>query len=131
MNLSYFILVYFLQLALTLPRFWRTCRQPQPWLLYFSHHALDVFLFWSPVFLRTRADYLAHAVLVLLVGAHWFLNNNKCIMTTWMNRRCGYSEGDWLDSLKNMFGLRERSEWFHFIWLGLLLGWDVWNLANA
>jgi hypothetical protein len=128
MNTLYFILVYFLQLALTAPRVRRTCRQPQPWLLYFAHHALDVFLFWSPVFLRTRPDYIIHALLVLLVGAHWALNNNRCIMTQWMNRRCGYPEDNWLDSLKNMFGFREYSEWFHFIWLGVLLGWDAWMI---
>lgn len=128
MNWSYFILVYFLQIALTLPEFRQTCRQPQPWLLYFSHHILDVFLFWSPLFLRTRSDYIAHASATIIVIIHWLMNNNTCIMTTWMNKRCGYPEGDWLDSLKNMVGLRTRSEWFHFIWLGLLLGWDVWML---
>jgi hypothetical protein len=125
---SYFILVYLLQIALTAPRFRQTCRHPQPWLLYFVHQALDVFLFWSPVFLRTRSDYAIHTLLVLLVVVHWIFNNNRCIMTTWMNRRCAYPEERWLDSLKNMFGLREHSIWFHFVWLGVLLVWDAWML---
>jgi hypothetical protein len=130
MNWLYFSLVYFIQVAATWGRFQATCQPAdgRPLALYFAHHALDVFLFWSPVFLRTRADYAAHTLLVLIVGAHWFYNNNRCIFTVEMNRRCGYPEGAWLDSLKNKFGLRERSEWFHFIWLGVLLAWDVWML---
>lgn len=128
MNWVYFILVYFAQIVATLPEFRATCQQPQPWPLYVSHHALDVFLFWGPVFVRSPEDFAVHAVMILIVATHWFYNNNRCIMTEWMNERCGYAERRWLDSLKNRLGLRAWSEWFHFIWLGVLLGYDVWML---
>lgn len=128
MNWLYFILVYFTQLVLTIPEFRATCRQPLPWLLYFGHHTLDVFVFWGPVFLRSPADYAIHAVITLIVGLHWFYNDNRCIATEMMNARCGYERGRWLDSLKNRLGLRSWSEGFHFIWLGILLGYDAWVL---
>ena len=63
-----------------------------------------------------------------IVALHWITNDNNCIATEYMNRLCGYKEDQWLDSLKNMFDLRKYSEYFLFIWLGLLAVHDVYHI---
>ena len=97
-----------IQIFATFPKFKNTCKNPgiQTWLLYFAHHALDVFLFWSVLFLTTRTEFFLHLLAVIIVGIHWFTYDNKCIATVIMNRMCDYPDSEWLDSLKNMFGLR-------------------------
>lgn len=131
MNIVVFFVIYVLQLGITWPTFWRTCKglDIHTFLLYMGHHAFDVFLFWSFLFLNTRNEYMIHILLVTVVLAHWAIYNNKCILTVYMNRFCGYNEGDWLDSLKNRLGLRNTSEYFHFIWLGVLVVYDVFLLV--
>lgn len=132
MLLLSFILVYTLQISLTFPNFYSSCRSlsVSSVLLYFAHHLVDVFLFWSFLFLTTRAEFTTHFVLVLIVAVHWFTNQNRCIATVTMNRMCGFPEGDWLDSLKNRFGLRAFSEHFHFIWIGILMVQDLYYMLR-
>jgi hypothetical protein len=57
------------------------------------------------------------------------LNNNECIATVYMNERCGYPKNEWLPSLKNSFGLRQITEYFQFIWIGILLFYDIYQLS--
>jgi hypothetical protein len=125
-----FASVILLQVALTLPRFINTCesKTPYTWTLYFGHHVLDVFLFWSFLFLTTPFEFALHLLILLGVVIHWYTYDNKCIITVLMNRKCGYPENQWLDSLKNMLGLRNLSENFHFIWMAILALQDVTNL---
>ena len=127
-----FLIVYFIQLALTFPKFQATCDRKTlySYSLYFIHHLLDVFLFWSFLFLTTRTDYLLHILLVVIVAIHWLTYDNLCILTVIMNRQCGYPDEMWLDSLKNMLGLRTFSEYFLFIWLGVLVAYDVFMLQK-
>ncbi len=116
-----------LQIFLTFPNFYNTCENKSlyAYFLYFTHHAFDVFLFWSIFFLRTKIEYLIHILFVFIIFVHWISYDNKCIVTVWMNRECGYPEEQWLDSLKNMFHLKEVNEYFHFIWLGLILVYEL------
>ncbi len=127
-----FLGVYLLQILVTLPTFYATCasKSAETWLLYFLHHALDVFLFWSFLFLTEPIEFVLHFLLAIAVAVHWFQNNNTCILTVYMNRMCGYDARDWLDSLKNRLGLRAVSENFHFIWIGLLLVQDSFAVLS-
>ncbi len=130
MNIPIFLFFYTLQIFLTFPTFYNTCENKSlySYFLYFTHHALDVFLFWAIFFLRTKIEYFIHILFVFIVFVHWIFYDNKCISTVWMNRECGYPEEQWLDSLKNMFHFRELNEYFHFIWVGLLLIYDVYKI---
>jgi hypothetical protein len=126
-----FLIIFLIQIIVTFHKFKNTCKNPgiQTWSLYFAHHALDVFLFWSVLFLTTRTEFFLHLLAVIIVGIHWFTYDNKCIATVIMNRMCGYPESEWLDSLKNMFGLRSYSEYFQFVWIGLLAMYDIYKLV--
>ena len=132
MRLDYFLVVFVIQIALTLPKFATTCAtlNLENWGVYVFHHALDVYLFWSVLFLTTRLDFTLHLMSCVLVGLHWFFNNNLCVLTVYLNRKCGYNETDWLDSLKNKLGLRSLSEYFHFVWIGLLMAYDIMRLLT-
>ncbi len=125
-----FLFVFMLQILLTLPRFLQTCESKTlyTWSLYIFHHLFDVFLFWSFLFLTTKFEFGIHLLILIGVVIHWFSYDNKCIITVLMNRECGYPEDHWLDSLKNMLGLREINEYFHFIWMALLALLDIYKL---
>jgi hypothetical protein len=125
-----FFLVFGIQIILTLPRFYETCKTKSAytWSLYFFHHLFDIFLFWSFLFLTTKFEFGLHLLILISVVIHWLTYDNKCIITVLMNRECGYPEEEWLDSLKNMFGLRNIHEYFHFIWMALLAFQDIYIL---
>ncbi len=127
MNLTVFVAIFFLQIALTIRRFVSTCKRLdwKSWLIYFFHHATDVFLFWSFLFLQKKLEFGIHLLAVIVVAVHWLFYKNRCIVTVTANEMCGYPEDEWLDSLKNMFGLRKISEYFQFIWLGVLAVQDM------
>lgn len=126
-----YLLIYFLQISTTLPNFIQSCFDLSfpNLLIFFIHHLLDVFIFWAIFFLNTKTEYIIHIITCILVAIHWFSYGNRCYATVYMNRRCGYDEDYWLDSLKNRSGLRRFSEYFQFIWLGLIIFWEVYQLA--
>ncbi len=120
-----------LQILLTIRHFLQTCKSKTlyTWLLYIFHHLFDVFLFWSFLFLTTEVEFTIHFIILICVVIHWFTYDNKCIVTVLMNRECGYPEEEWLDSIKNMLGLRNVSEYFHFIWMFLLAIQDIYMIV--
>lgn len=130
MNITVFLVFYIAQIFLSFPTFWRTCERLnfERFAVYFAHHVLDVFLFWSPFFLITRREHIAHLIALIAVSVHWVTNNNNCIATEYMNRLCGYKNDQWLDSLKNIFDFRKYTEYFLFIWLGLLGLADIYYI---
>jgi hypothetical protein len=130
MILINFFFIYVLQILLTFPNFELTCEKKTLWTycLYFGHHLFDIFLFWAPLFLQFRNEFLIHAIAVILVMVHWFSYDNKCILTVMVNKQCGYPKEEWLDSLKNMLNLRSLSEYFQFIWIGGLFVYDIYRL---
>jgi hypothetical protein len=125
-----FLFIVFFQISLTIRSFTKTCKNKSlyTWFLYFFHHVFDVFLFWSFLFLTTRLEFSLHLFMLTSVVIHWFTYDNKCILTVLMNRECGYPEDQWLDSIKNMLGLRKRTEYFHFIWMFILAIQDVYKI---
>lgn len=128
-----FVAIYLLQISLTFEKFWKRCPE-MDWkrmVVYFTHHLLDVFLFWGFAFLTLQGEYIAHIFAVFIVLVHWIYNNNKCIATEYLNELCGWDRDRWLDSLKNMMGLRYVfGEYFHFLWLGIIVVWDAWKLIG-
>jgi hypothetical protein len=127
MRVPIFLAVFLLQIAATIGHFVSTCSclSLPSWTVYLFHHAFDVFVFWSPLFLTKPLDFMIHLAICVITGLHWLTNNNLCFLTVYLNRRCGYPDEEWLDSLKNMLGLRRASEYFHFIWIGLLMAYDI------
>ncbi len=125
-----FFLIFVIQIILTLPRFYNTCKSKTAyaWSHYFFHHLFDVFLFWSFLFLTTKLEFGLHLLILIGVVIHWFTYDNKCILTVLMNRECGYPEDQWLDSIKNMLGLRNVNEYFNFIWMFLLAFQDIYKI---
>ncbi len=129
-----FAAIFTIQLLITAPSFLDTCRSNDFFTraLYVTHHAADVFLFWAPLFLTRRIEWIAYIAFAAIVATHWFSYGNRCILTVVMNRACGYPEDDWLDSLKNRFGLRMvLGDNFHFLWVGLIVAWGIWKMAQS
>jgi len=129
MNWPIFFIILLLQLALTFRDFIKTCNNLDlvKFNIYILHHAYDIYLFWAPLFLQTPIEYAIHAFAAIATGIHWFSYDNKCIATVILNKLCGYNVNEWLPSLKNMLGLYNITEYFHFIWMSLLLGYDFYK----
>jgi uncharacterized membrane protein SirB2 len=123
MRFMVFLFILCLQILVTVPRFQDSCESHasvKTMFLYITHHVLDVFLFWSFLFLTTKLEFAIHLCILIVVVAHWATHKNTCILTVWMNHFCGYPEEKWLDSLKNRLGLHHLTEYFHFVWMFLL-----------
>ncbi len=118
-------------MLLVAPRFINTCAQASSLATiatFLLHHPLDIFLFWSPLFLMTRVEYIIHAIVSLGVILHWVTYNSRCVVTVLMNRMCGWPEGIRLDSLKNMIlGKYER---YNYLWLIAMVLYDVWVILR-
>jgi hypothetical protein len=119
-----------IQILATIRRFISSCKHLSitTWGMFIIHHFLDVFLFWSFLFLTESVEFILHILLVIGVAIHWFSYENRCVATVFLNRLCGFPEDEWMDSLKNMTGLRNVSEYFQFIWLGILVVLDIYYL---
>jgi hypothetical protein len=130
MRWSIFILIVFIQILATIGTLRKTCENlnAEVWGLYFIHNIFDVFLFWPFLFLTLPIEFILHILIALGTAIHWISNNNRCFATVYMNRLCGYPEDMWLDSLKNMLGLRAISEYFSFIWVGLLVAYGLYRI---
>lgn len=130
MSILIFVIVLILQYILTLGYFVETCSRCTlyVWLLYITHHILDVFLFWSFLFLRRRIEYIYHLIFLVFVVIHWKSYDNKCILTVMMNRECGYEESKWLDSLKNKLSLEKINKDFHYVWMYILGIYDLYKI---
>ncbi len=111
--------IYALQLLVSFPRFLQTCEglDTKRLVVYFTHHATDVYLFWSVLFVTSAREALLHLIFAVLVLAHWVSYDNKCIATVYLNHLCGQPEEEWLDSLLNRSGLRSVSDYYQFVWV--------------
>ena len=132
MRWLYFFGLYFLQLAVSFPSFSASCHgahDPAAVAIWLLHHWTDVFLFWGFLFATSRGEYMLHLLFLVIALAHWSTYKNRCIATVVLNRYCGWPEDQWLDSLLNRSGLRSRSDYWQFLWLGLLACNDVVHLV--
>lgn len=127
MHWGRFVLLYGLQIAVTQRAHFTTCRDSstQGLALYAIHHALDVYLFWAPLFLVTSAEWRAYTAVAVTMLAHWATFRNRCIATVLMNRWCGFPESRSLDSLKNRIGISPTWAPFHYAWIGAVLVYAI------
>lgn len=127
-----FLAVYIVQLSVSAPEFFATCTllDTTTIAMYLTHHLSDVFLFWGPLFIRSRAEAALHLALIVITTTHWLSNQNRCVATVELNKRCGYDPELWLDSLLNRSGLRGLSEYYQFAWLAPAAIYDLWLCLN-
>lgn len=119
-----YITILAVQIAITYPRFSETCKG-NGFVVYFLHHILDVYVFWSFLFLTTPLEHRIHLAVIVGVALHWLTNNYECIATTYMNELCGFDRSQWLDSLVN----RIRPFYYtHIVWLLALAMYDITRL---
>jgi hypothetical protein len=127
-----FLSIVILQIAITLEPFLKSCQDLDGFKLFvfISHHFLEVFLFWSFLFLTRPFEFQLHIVTAIIVGFLWFIYDYTCIWTVYMNYLCGFPKQQWLDSLVNRTGLRNISEYYHSYWLVALIGYDIYMLMK-
>lgn len=133
MNLKIYLSIVTFQLILTFLNFYNTCQgfDFHRFMVYFLHHFSDVYLFWAPLFLETKQEFIYHLMFAIGIVIHWITYNNRCIATVYMNRLCGYDEDVWLDAIHNRLGLREVNEYFQTIWIGLLMAYDIYKIKTV
>jgi hypothetical protein len=127
MRWSVFGALLVVQLLLVMPHFIQSCASvtATSTAIYLLHHPLDIFLFWSPLFLTSYTDHVVHALVAIGVIIHWITNNSRCIVTVAINELCGWPQKDRLHSLKNMV-LGRRYERYNYLWLIGVVLYDFW-----
>jgi len=119
--------ILLVQLAVTYPHFARTCTSANAIAVYLLHHMLDVYVFWGPFVLTTRAEFGIHLLTICGIALHWITNNYECVLTTAMNEMCGYPRNQWLDSLVDRL---RPTDWTHIVWILVAAIYDVLQIAR-
>ena len=96
------------------------------------HHIINIFanfgwLFDHPVLL---SFYIISPVFMLI---YWKMNNNKCDVTLWANKICGWEGDTYFNDLFNIIGLKQYEMWhsfYHKVFLGVGMSIACYKLYN-
>lgn len=96
------------------------------------HHIGNCFLLYGWLF-SIRWILILHILTVIGIGIYWKLNNNRCDLTIYINKMCGYPEDRPFHDLLDIMELKELPMWnelghYIFIFVGLLISsWKLWD----
>ena len=94
------------------------------------HHVGNCFLLYGWIFSIKWILWL-HILTVIGIAIYWKLNNNRCDLTIYINRMCGYPEDRPFHDLLDIIGLKELPLWnkvghYLFILMGGLI--SIWKI---
>jgi hypothetical protein len=93
--------------------------------LLLLHHVGNCFLLYGWLF-SNKVILLLHIFTVIGTAIYWKVNNNRCDLTIYINRECGFPENAPFHDLLDMSGLKSVPMWneighYIFIVLGCLI----------
>lgn len=98
--------------------------------LILLHHIINIFvnfgwLFYSPILL------ILYIISIPVMYIHWYLNNNKCKVTSQMNNMCSWDEHTYFNDIFNMLGFKKYENWdkiYHNVFIGIGLSIAIYKL---
>lgn len=95
------------------------------------HHIGNSFLLYGWLF-SNKLLLMLHILTVIGIAIYWKLNNNRCDLTIYINRMCGYPEDRPFHDLLDIIGLKELPMWnelghYIFIMVGMLV--SAWKIG--
>lgn len=97
--------------------------------ILFVHHVLNVFVNFG--WLLNDVNLLKLYVMTpVIVALHWATNDNKCIVTQWVNRMCGNPDTEYLHDLLYMVGFKDLKYYdpLHYSYLAIGVGLSIYKL---
>ena len=92
--------------------------------LILIHHAMNVFLLFGWLFRSPLLRY-AHIATVVGVAIHWKTNGNRCELTRYVNRACGWNYDEPFYDLLAFTGVKQLPYWrthIHYLVIFVALG---------
>lgn len=123
-----FVFILLLEVLLAFSNYQiRTCinRDEKALYLLLLHHVGNCFLLYGWLF-SNKMILLLHILTVIGTAIYWKLNNNRCDLTIYINRKCGFPEYAPFHDLLDMSGLKGLKLWneighYIFIILGCVI----------
>lgn len=92
-------------------------------IMIYIHHILDIYIYiggflFNPVY---------HLICIIFVIIHWLTNDNKCIFTQIVNKKCypNYIEYKPFNDFSIMLGIQQRFENINYYYLLLMIIYDL------
>ena len=97
-------------------------------LLYF-HHIIDIYIYFGSFLF----DPLHHLIVISLTVLHWITNDNKCILTEWLNEVCypEYTEYKGFNDFSRMIGLQDEYPNISYYYILSIAIYDIYLLYNS
>lgn len=103
------------------------CIRAHPHVLPFLilHHFLSGFLLGGWLF-NYKPILFLHILVVIGIIIYWRNNNNRCELTIYVNKQCGWNHDKPFNDLLNLIGLKKMKDWneyYHYLFI--LLGASI------
>ncbi len=89
--------------------------------LLIIHHIVNIFANFGWLLNNKYILYL-YIISPFFMLTYWSMNNNKCDLTLWANKICGWTGDKYFNDIFNIIGLKEIESWhkvYHKIFLAL------------
>ena len=99
-------------------------------ILLILHHIFNIFANFGWLF-------YSHTLLILYVISiptmylHWYINNNKCRVTSIINNMCGWEDKTYFNDMFNMLGLKKYESWdtiYHNVLIGVGISIAIYKI---
>ena len=97
------ILSYCLDLFTSKERY-KDCYTTNAQGLLFLHHIFITFVYFGVYFIQSKLLLKILFISIVLTFIHWWTNDNKCVLTQWLNQMCNIDGG--LRSVANLVGMK-------------------------
>jgi hypothetical protein len=103
-QLTVFIIVMaFLRTIIDISIEYKDCQHPHIFFVLFLHAIIWIFSYVG-CFYNNKLILQIYLLTIILLPIHWMLNNNRCILTEYVNKNCNLdvdNKYDWIFKLKD------------------------------
>lgn len=93
-------------------------------LLLFFHHFVNTFVMFGWMS-QNRILLSIFLIFPFIVALHWRLNDNKCIMTTTLNKNCGKKEDEYFHDILYLSGIKHSRFYPAVHYVLLFVVWTI------
>ena len=94
-------------------------------LLYF-HHVINIYIYFGAFLFNP----FYHLIIISLTVIHWITNDNKCILTEWINEICypEYTEYKGFNDFSRIIGLQDEYPNISYYYMLSMIIYDIYLL---
>lgn len=121
LNMKLFIFLTTLQYLIDIQMY--PCNSLKGNLILYLHHLVDIYIYFGGFLFNP----FYHLIVVIITLLHWLSNNDKCILTEWVNSICypEYTEYKGFNDFSRMLGIQQRYPSISYYYLGFVILYDL------